>query len=356
MANVPESFHIDADLTGAGEFLEGSPGLALGNTLACGVPGIVSHIRWRSPALASGGTITGGLYEVVASDPPTSSTPGTLLKSATFGAITDDAWNTVVLPTGGQAIVPGVAYRPAVQGAPTMRYRGRGSFHQLGITRNNLYSHADNTGLFGHTNLRNGTFFTTGTLAYPRDNFNATAYFVDVVFIPDYYHMRPWRIPALTSAAGRYSFGLDVTSTDPIRFTGVRWYHPPGGTKGDVNVYLDATSAPGVHLASGGMLGTSLVDGWNIIPYNVPYTGAPSTVYSPYIDLVGNGDHAYDNSVTIPQTDASGRVTMTHTRYESGGGFPVTQWDGGWHGVDAQYDFNTAAPPVGQQERWGMFI
>lgn len=325
------SFHIDDDLTGAGEFAEAT-GLNLGNTLAFAVPGQVTHIRWRVPATPPGAA-EGALYQVVDSDPPVSSTPGTLLGSQAFAALVANTWQTVEL-SAPVAVVPGVAYRPATFGSPVGRYRARGTFHQLGRTRNYIYSHADNTGLFGHTNLRNGTFFAGSVLAYPRDNFNATAYFVDVVFVPDYLVVRPDWTPDLSATPGLYALGGDVEFSEDVTIQGVRWYRPAGGTPGDVavTIYDQLTQAV---LATGSALAGDLDDGWNLIELDAPYAGSAGVVYT--YAAQSDGTHGYTSSVALPYTSPDGAAQIIQTRYESGGGYPATEWGSGMHGVDVAF-------------------
>jgi hypothetical protein len=346
-----ETFFTDADLSGAGEFDEGV-GLSVGTSFMFGVDGKVSGGRFRSPAVGAGSHNV-GFYQITASDPPAGAGAGSLLNNQDVSSYVADSWVTQSFSTE-ISVTPGVVYRPRWH-TSVGRYRAKGAvFNSGAIDRGNIRAVRDNAASGGF-DLRNGTYLITGTPAYPKDNFNASAYFVDMLFNPDYYRLSPWRLPEFGSAAGRYSFGLDMTSGISVRFLGVYWYHPVGGTKGDINIFLDATSSPGSALATGSATGASLVDGWNYIPYTTPYIGSSLTSYTPYADLVGNGDHAYDGSVSLPYADISGNVSMTHTRYLSGGGFPSTVWDGGWHGIDVRYDFNTGGSGPAY-EQWGLVL
>lgn len=352
-----ERWHTDADLTGAGSFIDTGT-LNLGFSFRTGVPGSVNSIIFRSHAApVTGSQYIGGLYQPTSSDPPAASGSGTHLATGNFPLpLVGDAWN--VAPLTPVAISDFTPYRAVTFLPADARYRAKaGVFSTADLFRGNLQALTD--GLpYGGFDLRNGTYQVSGALTYTKDSTGTgTSYFVDVDFTPDYYRLAPFRTPQLgPQAAGRYAFGFDVTSAVPIRFLGIYWYHPPGGTKGNVDGLLAATGSPGSTLATGSATGASLVDGWNYIPFSAPYIGSALTSFTPYVDLVGNGDHAYDNSVTLPQTDASGNVTMSHTRYESGGGFPNTVWDSGWHGVSFRYDFNTGPAPSIVRERWGMFI
>lgn len=179
---MAESFHLDADLSGASAAFDAS-GVTLGASFLFAVDGQVTHIRFRGTPTQSGGTFTGGLFQITDDDPPAGSGDGTLLGSATFGAITGDAWNTVALSPPVD-VVADTPYRAAVYSS-VGRYMARGSFYAAGnITRGNIVGLQDGAAPTGFTSLRNGTFFYADPMSYPQDAFNAAAYFVDVVFEP----------------------------------------------------------------------------------------------------------------------------------------------------------------------------
>lgn len=334
---MAESFHTDADLTGSSENFD-AEGLTLGETFMFGVDGSITHARFRAHSTLSGGTYTGAVWEITDDDPAAGSGDGTLLDSENFGALTPGAWNTVAF-SPAVPIAWHVAYRVGVF-TSVGRYLARGSFYNGGsIIRGNAMAAQDAAGIGGFT-VRNGTFFYAGALSYPQDVFNSATYFVDFVFEPDWWRIEPFRTPELTAAAGLYSFGMDFTVDTDTRMRGMLWYHPPGLTKGDVTARLYNAGTMAV-LASGTVLQAAIVDGWQIIPFDTPYTASSGTTYTGSCETAG--DHGYDTSVTLPTVDLSGHVTFTGTRYESGGGYPATDWDSGWHGIDLQYDFNVSA-------------
>ncbi len=342
---MAESFFTDSDLTGASHEFEAT-GVNLGQTYKFALNGYITHVRFRATSTLSGGTYSGSLYKVTSSDPPVDSGSGTLYGSANFGALTADAWNTVALspkvPVIGGA-TPAVPYRSAVF-TSVGRYRALGSFWNVSdIDRGNITGCRDNIGHGDFDNLRNGTYFYAGAVSYPKDNFNSSAYFTDVVFEAAS-RIRPTLRPELTSDAGLYSFGIDFTVNTPLDIVGVWWYQPSGGTTADVTVrlYNQATEA---QLATGSALAASLfVDEWNLIPFAAPYTVATGTTYTAAAETAGR--HAYDNTVSLPTVDPTSRVTMTQTRYSSGGGYPSTGWGSGHHGVDIEFVTATAAPYV----------
>lgn len=328
---MAQSFHTDADLTGSSDASDSS--LSLGFSFMVAVPGTVTDFRYRAHSTNVTGSYEGGLYQITDEDPPAGIGDGTLLGSATFGALTAGAWNTVAAGAG-IAVDEDISYRARVH-TTAARYVARGNFFAAGnITRGNIRGLQDGAAPPGLTSIRNGTYFYNATPTYPQDAFNASAYFVDVVFEPDYYITRPFRVPELSNDPGLYSYGMDVTTDVSTRYLGVRYYHPPGTATADVTVRLYNTSTQ-AELVSGTKLAASIVDGWNPISFNTPHTttAAVTAVY----EL--NGFNAFDNTVSLPIVGPDGHVTVVGTRYNAGGGWPATDWDTGMHGIDVMYDF-----------------
>lgn len=175
---MTEFFHVDADLTGAGEFFDAT-GLALGQTFTFGVEGEVSSIRFRSPAVFTGGTNRVALYQTTDDDPPAGAGAGTELANVEVTTYSPDTW--VVMPITPVAVVPGVPYR-SVWWNSVGRYRARGAFwNTAAITRGNITGIQDNVPTAGF-DLHQAVFQVTGSIAYPKDSFNASCYFVDLGF------------------------------------------------------------------------------------------------------------------------------------------------------------------------------
>lgn len=341
---MTEFFHVDADLTGAGEFFDAT-GLVLGQTFTFGVEGEVSSLRFRAPAAFTGGTNRVALYQTTDDDPPAGAGAGTELANVEVTTYSPDTW--VVMPITPVAVVPGVPYRSAWWNS-VGRYRALGAFWSSGqIVRGNLLGIRDNVPTAGF-DLHQGVFQVSGSITYPKDSFNASSYFVDLGFDADYFRISPFREPELASNAGLYSFGMDVESDESTEYLGMYWYRPFGEAAADVTARLYNTATEAV-LASGSAVAADLEEGWNFIPYSTSHTTTANVTGA----CETAGAHAYDNSVTLPQTDASGHVTMVQTRYQSGGGFPATDWGSGWHGIDMRFRTG-GAPPVGGQERWGL--
>lgn len=337
---MAESFYTDADLAGASAAFDAA-GVTLGGAFAFPV-GTVTHVRFRATPTLSGGTYVGALYQTVSEDPPAGSPPrGVLLDQATFGALSADAWNLVRLPVPPQTD-PSDTYRAAVFSS-VGRYMARGSFYAAGnITRGNILGFQDGAAPPGLASIRNGTFFYAAGLSYPQDAFNAAAYFVDTVFEVGWRRVTPTFLPDLTSSAGLYAFGVDVVFTEAVSMDSVWWYQPAGTIEDvAVTIYDQATQTP---LATGTGLAASLAVGWNRIPVTVPVTATIGTTYTFAAET--DGTHGYTNTVSLPITSPDGLAELVQTRYESGGGYPATDWGSGRHGVDAGYQTGGAPAPA----------
>lgn len=336
-----ESFYTDADLAGASEAFDAA-GVSLGTGFLFGEIGTITHVRFRAHSTLSGGTYSGGVYQTIQDDPPGGSAPrGQLLSSATFGTITAGAWNTVRLPVPPQTELE-VPYRAAFFSS-VGRYLARGSFFASGnITRGNIVGLQDGAAPAGFTSLRNGTFFYAGALSYPQDAFNAAAYFADLIFEAGWRRVTPTFEPDLNSLAGLYAFGVDVEFSDVVSMDSVWWYQPAGTIEDvDVTIYDQATQTP---LATGTALAASLAVGWNRIPVVTPVDSVIGTAYT--FAAQTDGTHGYTNSVSLPISSPDGLAELVQTRYESGGGYPATDWGSGRHGVDAGYSPSGAPAPA----------
>lgn len=176
---MTESFYVDADVTGASQNFDAT-GVSLGDAFTFGVAGQVTHIRFRSTSTLSGGTYTGALYQIGANDPPGS--PPSPLGSATFGALTGNAWEVVAL-SPAITVSANTPYRPAVF-TSVGRYVSKASVHASSVTRGNITALATGATAGGFT-VRNGTYKYNASLAFPSDDGTGSSYFVDVVFVPN---------------------------------------------------------------------------------------------------------------------------------------------------------------------------
>lgn len=156
-------------------------GLSLGTTFRFALAGVVKGIRYYTHTNLTGGTYTGGLYSVDTQDGGTDpgTGTGTSMASATFGTLTADSWNTVLfgIPVAVAANTP---YR-AVGYSSVGRYVTGGTLFSSDATNGNITAIADHSSYAGKT-IFNGTYNYATGISYPNDTFNATAYFIDVIY------------------------------------------------------------------------------------------------------------------------------------------------------------------------------
>lgn len=151
-------------------FLEGLP-VTLGTLFTAAVNGTIDGGRWRFPDTLPVGTVQWLLYRW------NSDASGTLLAQESFVAPVASTWNTVnaTVPVN---ITAGQRYVTAVF-TPNGRYVFTNNFFSAsGVTNGNLTAPQDDA----VTPARNGKFVQNAAPAYPTNSFNATCYFVDVLF------------------------------------------------------------------------------------------------------------------------------------------------------------------------------
>lgn len=154
--------------------------VTIGNTLTFSVAGTVSGARFYGPATVGGGTYEATLWRITADD-AAGSGAGTLLASATFGAITPGVWNTVLF-SGAVAVDTTHAYAIAVRTSEG-RYAATGGFFTTALVNVPITGVQDASAFApaGFTKLNNGRF-TSGLVNYPNNTFGSNGYFVDVLF------------------------------------------------------------------------------------------------------------------------------------------------------------------------------
>lgn len=156
---------------------DGTPGITTATTVRFAQSGTVTGIRFYATTTV-GGTYTGQLYQVTASDVPTPA--GTLLADKTAGvAPTGGTWNTITFDTP-VSVVSGTLYRAALfSGAG--RYVATAAFFGADVVNGDITADANGDDPVGLGTLRNGTFAINATPAYPGSG-GGTCYFVDVEF------------------------------------------------------------------------------------------------------------------------------------------------------------------------------
>lgn len=150
--------------------------VTVGITLTFSAAGSVSGARVYAPATIGAGTYAAAFWQVTAGDPGGA---GTLLASATFGALTPGAWNTVTF-SSPVAVTTGTAY---VIGLRTSegRYTATGAFFNTALTNSPITGIQGGTAAGGFGNLYNGRF-GSGLVNYPVNTFNNNGYFIDVIY------------------------------------------------------------------------------------------------------------------------------------------------------------------------------
>jgi fibronectin type 3 domain-containing protein len=189
-----------------------------GNSIEVGVrfsadtDGSITGIRYYKAA-ANTGTHIGNLW----------SSTGTLLRSATFSGESDSGWQSVTF-SSPVAVTAGTSY-VASYFAPNGHYSATSVGFQSAIDNPPLHGLADTP-----TN-GNGLYVYNGTSAFPRSNYGASNYWVDVLFAGA---PAPGQVTGVTAAAAQAS-------------ANVSWTAPSSGgapTSYEVTPYAGATAQP----------------------------------------------------------------------------------------------------------------
>lgn len=157
---------------------EASP-VTIGNAMTFSVAGTVSGVRFYGPTTVGAGTFQATLWQVSTDDSSGTGT-GTLLASATFGAITPGAWNSATFTP--VAVDTTHAYVVAVRTSEG-RYAATGGFFTSALVNVPITGVQDGAAFpaGGLAKLVNGRF-TGGLVNYPNNTFGSNGYFVDVLF------------------------------------------------------------------------------------------------------------------------------------------------------------------------------
>lgn len=160
---------------------DGTPSIIAAVTLKFAVAGSISHVRFYATT-TTGGTYTGKVYQL------TSNTAGSEIGSgATSSGITGGTWNTVALDTPA-SVDTSHGYRIGLHNSQGRYVSSSNVFTSGGggITNGNITALANLDTSLGFE-INNGTFHigsSSTDIGFPSDTFNATNYFVDVLFTP----------------------------------------------------------------------------------------------------------------------------------------------------------------------------
>jgi hypothetical protein len=171
----------------------------LGTLFTAAVDGTIDGIRWYTPTTVAGVAVDGILYQW------NNDSSGTELGREAFGALTGGQWNEILFDTP-VAVVAGQRYVACI--GPTERYTLTGAFFTSALINGDLTAPADDA----VTPARNGRFRDAAGTGFPTSSFNASCYFVDVVFTaggaPDVAGAGSQPMGALGRAAGeKVAFG-----------------------------------------------------------------------------------------------------------------------------------------------------
>lgn len=158
---------------------EGAP-VTVGNTIFFATDGNVPEALYYGPSTVGAGTYQAAFWQVSTDDVPADTGTGTLLGTATFGALTPGAWNTASFGPTPIPVVAGVAYRISVRTSEG-RYAATGGQWNSALTVGNITGIQGDTDPVGIGNLINGCFIENIT-AYPNKTFGHNGYGVDVGF------------------------------------------------------------------------------------------------------------------------------------------------------------------------------
>ena len=165
--------------TPASNNFDASP-LTLATTVIFAVNGQVTGGRFFARNVNSGGT-----FELVLWIPTVEDIggvgAGTVLASATYGAITPGDWNSIVF-SSPVSVVAGQPYKIGLR-TSNGQYTSTAAFFASPLVNGNITGPQGSTLTPGYGTFYNGSYQTNNT-GYPNQTFNNTCYFVDVDFTP----------------------------------------------------------------------------------------------------------------------------------------------------------------------------
>lgn len=160
----------------AGEFFDGSP-ITLSTTVIFAADGTVAGGRFFSRSTNPGGTYEAVLWIPTHEDDGLGA--GTILAQATYGAIVDGGWNQVLFSSPAP-VVAGQPYKISLR-TSLGAYCATSNFFSADLVNGPITGPQSNVGIPGYGAFYNGSFRPDLT-GYPNQTFNATSYFVDVLY------------------------------------------------------------------------------------------------------------------------------------------------------------------------------
>lgn len=270
----------------SGGILKDNNGLVLGMKFTSSVGGYVTGVRYYK-GTADNGNHTGGLYMA----------DGTLLNSAAFAASTGSGWQQVTF-SGPVWISANTVYVVAVHSSQGYYYQTLNGFSSP-IVNSNL------KGLSTAEAVGNGVYALSSALVFPTSTYQASNYWVDVVFdaVQSYTVFKPTEQPKngdLRTGAGSVEVGMKFRTTVDGKITGVRFFKDAGNLGLHAGFLYDSRT-PGSAL-DWAYFTNETNDGWQELNFSTPKPITAGTTYIVSYQSVHGNDCHYSVSTPNPYT------------------------------------------------------
>jgi hypothetical protein len=248
----------DNSVTPAVQSFADNQAVTLGVKFTAAASGLISGIRFYK-GLSNTGTHVGSLW----------SASGTLLASATFTNETASGWQEVSFstPVGVSANTTYIAsyFTPSGNYSLTRPYFGT------------TYTNPPLTAPSSSTSGGNGVYTYGGSNAFPKNTYQSSNYWVDVVYTPTFSLWSDTTTPATQSFADNQAvtLGVKFTTTTSGLISGIRFF------KGSQNT---GTHVGSLWTASGTLLASATftnetASGWQQVNFSTPVAVSANTTY-----------------------------------------------------------------------------
>jgi hypothetical protein len=324
---TPYSSLWNDDATPAQQSVNEANPVVLGVKFKATTSGTVTGIRFYKSALNTG-THIGSLW----------TSGGTLLASGTFTGETASGWQQLNLSTP-VAITAGTTY---VASYTTGGHWSR-SFNYFGTQYTNNPLIAPSDGASGG----NGVYRYSATNAFPSSSFQATNYWVDVVFAPSVSLWADSATPAETlNETNPVVLGVKFQATTSGTIRGIRFYKSLQNTGTHVG---SLWTSGGTLLASGTFTGET-ASGWQQMYFSTPVTITAGTTYVASYTTGGHWSRTlqyfstqYTNNPLIAPSSVSIGGNGVYI-YTAGNAFPVNTYEATNYWVDVLFDSGPSLP------------
>lgn len=163
------TYSLFGSQTPAGNFTD--VGLTLGTRIRMTVAGNITGLRWYTPNVLPASPVQ---WFVVHYDPANDGTPFGTYANGTFSGLVANTWKSV----GFNPVTVSAGTEVVAEVWTSDNYVATGHFFDSAVTNGPLVGPADDA----VTPRRNGRFIGGAAPAFPTSGFNATGYFVDILF------------------------------------------------------------------------------------------------------------------------------------------------------------------------------